>query len=130
MGLWGNKRVKSHISETIFDNVFDIRGNHTPIIQNMKKIYLLGFSIQRLWEKSLEIPRNFFIGTLFSKYHWIGAYESGPTPLFNFGLKYIFPPPLPSPLLPTAPVAPPSVIPAPHGPCSHSSRHPCSPWPL
>ena len=46
MGQSGNILVKSHIPETIFDNVFDIRKDYTLIIQNMKKIYLLGFSIQ------------------------------------------------------------------------------------
>ena len=66
MGLSGNVLVKSNISKSKFD-VFDIREDFSLNIQNMRKIHLLGFSIQRLWEKSLEISRNFSIGLLFSK---------------------------------------------------------------
>ena len=62
VGLSGNVLVKSNIS-----NVFDIREDFSLNIQNMRKIHLLGFSIQRLWEKSLEISKNFSIGPLFSK---------------------------------------------------------------
>ena len=67
MGLCGNVLVKSNISKSKFDNVFDIREDFSLNIQNMREIHLLGFSIQRLWEKSLEISRNFSIGPLFSK---------------------------------------------------------------
>ena len=66
VGLSGNVLVKSNISKSKFDNVFDIREDLSLNIQNMRKIHLLGFSIQRLWEKSLEISRNFSIGPLFS----------------------------------------------------------------
>ena len=66
VGLSGNVLVKSNISKSKFD-VFDIREDFSLNIQNMRKIHLLGFSIQRLWEKSLEISRNFSIGPLFSK---------------------------------------------------------------
>ena len=66
VGLSGNVLVKSNISKSTFDNVFDIREDLSLNIQNMRKIHLLGFSIQRLWEKSLEISRNFSIGPLFS----------------------------------------------------------------
>ena len=58
VGLSGNVLVKS--------NIFDIREDLSLNIQNMRKIHLLGFSIQQLWEKSLEISRNFSIGPLFS----------------------------------------------------------------
>ena len=67
VGLSGNVLVKSNISKSKFDNVFDIREDFSLNIQNMRKIHLLGFSIQQLWEKSLEISRNFSIGPLFSK---------------------------------------------------------------
>ena len=67
VGLSGNVLVKSNISKSKFDNVFDIREDFSLNIQNMRKIHLLGFSIQRLWEKSLEISRNFSIGPLFKK---------------------------------------------------------------
>ena len=67
MGLSGNILVKSNIPKSKFDNVFDIREDHSPNIQNMRKIYLLGFPIQQLWGKSLEISRNFSIGPLFFK---------------------------------------------------------------
>ena len=67
MGLSGNVLVKSNISKSKFDNVFDIREDFSLNIQNMREIHLLGISIQRLWEKSLEISRNFSIGPLFSK---------------------------------------------------------------
>ena len=66
VGMSGNVLVKSNISKSKFD-VFDIREDFSLNIQNMRKIYSLGFSIQRLWEKSLEISRNFSIGPLFSK---------------------------------------------------------------
>ena len=90
MGLSGNVLVKSNISKSKFDNVFDIREDLSLNIQNMRKIHLLGFSIQRLWEKSLEISRNFSIGPLFSKIKVMHAYDLGLTPLIHFGLKYIF----------------------------------------
>ena len=54
MGLSGNVLVKSNISKSKFD-VFDIREDFSLNIQNMRKIHLLGFSKQRLW----EISRNF-----------------------------------------------------------------------
>ena len=66
VGLSGNVLVKSNISKSKFD-VFDIREDFSLNIQNMRKIHLLGFSILRLWEKSLEISRKFSIGPLFSK---------------------------------------------------------------
>ena len=65
VGLSGNVLVKSNISKSKFD-VFDIREDLSLNIQNMRKFHLLGSSIQRLWEKSLEISRNFSIGPLFS----------------------------------------------------------------
>ena len=43
-------------------NVFDIRKEYFLYIQSMRKIHLLGFSIQRLWGKSLDISRNFSVG--------------------------------------------------------------------
>ena len=66
VGMSGNVLVKSNISKSKFD-VFDIREDFSLNIQNMRKIHLLVFSIKRLWEKSLEISRNFSIGPLFSK---------------------------------------------------------------
>ena len=68
VGLSGNVLVKSNISKSKVDNVFDIREDFSLNIQNMRKIHLLGFSIQRLWGKSFEISRKFSIGPLFSKY--------------------------------------------------------------
>ena len=67
VGLSRNVLVKSIISKSKFDNDFDIREDFSLNIQNMRKIHLLGFSIQRLWGKSLEISRNVSIGPLFSK---------------------------------------------------------------
>ena len=67
VGLTGNILVK-HTFQKQNLTFFYIRKDYILIIQNMRKIYLLGFSIQRLWEKSLEISRNFSIGPLFSKY--------------------------------------------------------------
>ena len=61
-GLSGNIQVKSYIPKSKFDNVFDIRKEYCLCIQSMRKIHLLGFSIQRLWGKSLEISRNFSVG--------------------------------------------------------------------
>ena len=66
VGLSGNILVKSNIPKSKFD-VFDIREVYSQNIQNMRKICLLGFSIQRLWGKSLKISRNVSIGPLFSK---------------------------------------------------------------
>ena len=69
MGLSGNILVKSNITKSKFDNVFDIRKEYCLYIQSMRKVHLLGFSIQRLWGKSLEIFSNFSIGPLLSKYN-------------------------------------------------------------
>ena len=55
-------------SKSKFD-VFDIREDYSLNIQNLMNIYLLGFST-RLWEKSLEISRNFSMGPLFSNIQW------------------------------------------------------------
>ena len=77
VGLSGNIQVKSYIPKSKFDNVFDIRKEYCLCIQSMRKIHLLGFSIQRLWGKSLEISRNFYVGPLFLKYDWMGAHDSG-----------------------------------------------------
>ena len=61
MGQSGNITIKSNIPKSKFD-FFDIREDYSLNIQNIRKIYLLGFSIQRLWGKSLEISRNFSMG--------------------------------------------------------------------
>ena len=81
VGLSGNVLVKSNISKSKFDNVLDIREDFSLNIQNMRKIHLLGFSIQRLWEKSWSI---------IFKIKVMHAYDLGLTPLIHFGLKYIF----------------------------------------
>ena len=57
----GTYTVKSHIQKSKFDNVFGIRKDYSLNVQNMRKIYLLGFSIQRLWGKSLNISRSFSV---------------------------------------------------------------------
>ena len=62
VGLSGNILVKSYILKSKFDNVFDIRKEYCLCIQSMRKIHLLGFTIQRLLGKSLEISRNFSVG--------------------------------------------------------------------
>ena len=62
VGQSGNISIKSNNTKSKFDNVFDIREDYSLNIQNIRKIYLLGFSIQRLWGKSLEISRNFSMG--------------------------------------------------------------------
>ena len=62
MGLWGNKQVKLNIPKSKFYNIFDIRRSYSQNIQNMRKIYLLGFSVQQLWGKSLKVSRSVSIG--------------------------------------------------------------------
>ena len=57
VGLSGNILVKYNIPKSKFDNVFDIRKEYCLYIQSM-----MGFLIQRLWGKSLEISRNFSVG--------------------------------------------------------------------
>ena len=90
VGLSGNVLVKSNISKSKFDNVFDIREDLSLHIQNMRKIHLLGFSIQRLWEKSLETSRNFSIGPLFSQFdRWVPM-TWGLNPYFIWGSKNFF----------------------------------------
>ena len=84
MGQSGNIPVKSNIPKSNFDNDFDIRKSNRLHIHNVRKIHLLGFSIQRLWDKSLKILGVFFIGSLFQKYDWWVL-----NPLFHFELKYI-----------------------------------------
>ena len=66
VGLSGNIQVKSYIPKCKFD-VFDIRKSHRLNVHNVRKIHLLGFSVQRLWGKSLKISRSVAIGPLFSK---------------------------------------------------------------
>ena len=83
MGLSGNVLVKSNISKSKFDNVFDMREDFSLNIQNVREIHLLGFSIQRLWEKS-------FYWSIIFKIKVMHAYDLGLTPLIHFGLKYIF----------------------------------------
>ena len=68
MGQSENIPVKSNIPKSEFD-VFDIREDYSLNIQNIRMIYLLGFSIQRFWEKSLEISRSVSIYPLSSKYN-------------------------------------------------------------
>ena len=58
VGLSGNILVKSNIAKSKFDNVFDIRKSHRLYIHNVRKIHLLGFSLQRVWGKSLKISRS------------------------------------------------------------------------
>ena len=67
VGLSGNILVKSNIVKSKSDNVFDITKSHRLYIHNVRKIHLLGFSVQRLWGKSLKISRSVSIGPLFSK---------------------------------------------------------------
>ena len=62
VGLSGNILVKSNITKSKFDNVFDIRKSHRLYIHNVRKIHLLGFSVQRVWGKSLKISRSVSIG--------------------------------------------------------------------
>ena len=45
MGLSGNILLKSNIPKSKFD-AFDVREDYSLNIQNMRKIYLLGFLIQ------------------------------------------------------------------------------------
>ena len=82
MGLSGNILVKLHIPKPKFDNVFDIREDYSLNIQNMRKFYLLGFSIQQLWGKSLKNQECF---PLISKYGWMGGSYSGLHPFFILG---------------------------------------------
>ena len=58
VGLSGNILVKSNIPKSKFDSVFDIREDYSLSIQNMRKIYLPGFSIQQLWGQSLKMSRK------------------------------------------------------------------------
>ena len=44
---------------------------------NMRNIYLLFFSIQRLWGKSLKIPGSVYIPLIFLKYDCMGMLYSG-----------------------------------------------------
>ena len=67
VGLSGNMLVKSYIPKSKFDNVFDIGKSHRLYIHNVRKIHLLGFSVQQLWGKSLKISMSVSIGPLFSK---------------------------------------------------------------
>ena len=89
VGKSGNILVKLNIPISKFD-VFDIREDYCPNIQNMEKIHLLGFPIKRFWEKYLEISRSVFFGPLFLKYDWMGAHDSRLKSLVHFGLIHIF----------------------------------------
>ena len=50
VGLLGNILVTSYIPKSKFDNVFDYRKEYCLCIPNMRKIHLLGFSIQQFWK--------------------------------------------------------------------------------
>ena len=76
MGQSGNIPIKSNFPKSKFD-IFDIREDYSLNIQNISKIYLLGFSKQKLRGKFLKISRNFSMSPLFSKYDWMGAHNSG-----------------------------------------------------
>ena len=56
----------------------------------MRKIHLLGFSIQRLLGKSLEISSNFSIGPLFSQFDWWVPMTWGLNPYFIWGSNIFF----------------------------------------
>ena len=43
LGLSGNILVKSNFPKSKFDKVFDVREDYSLNIQNIRKIYLLGF---------------------------------------------------------------------------------------
>ena len=59
MGQSGNIPVKSNIPKSKFKNAFDIRKSNRLNIPNVGEIHFLGFSIQQLWGKSLEMSMNF-----------------------------------------------------------------------
>ena len=90
MELSGNILVKKNIPKSKFDNVFDIRKEYCLCIQSMRKIHLLGFSIQRLLGKSLEISSNFSIGPLFSQFDWWVPMKWGLNPYFIWGSNIFF----------------------------------------
>ena len=69
-------------------DVFDIRTNYSQNIKNVRKIHFLGFSIQQLWGKSLEISRSISIGPLFSRLN--GCLSLGAALLLHFGLNFFF----------------------------------------
>ena len=90
MGQSGNIPVKSNIPKSKFD-VFDIRADYSLNIQNIWKIYLLGFSIQRLWGKSLEISRNFlWVPDFQNMIGWVPMTQ-GFNPYFILGSYIFFP---------------------------------------
>ena len=90
MGQSGNIPIKSNMPKSKFD-VFDIREDYSINIQNIRKIYLLGFSIQRLWGKCLEISRNFSMGPLFSNMIGWVPITRGFNPYFILGSNIFFP---------------------------------------
>ena len=56
----------------------------------MHVMHLLGFSIQRLWGKSLEISTNFSMGLLFSKFDWWVPMTWGYKPYLILGSNTYF----------------------------------------
>ena len=91
MGQSGNIPIKSNIPKSKFDNVFDIREDYSLNIQNIRKIYLLGFSIQRLWGKSFEISRNFSMVPYFQNMIGWVPITRGFNPYFILGSNIFFP---------------------------------------
>ena len=81
-GAVGKYTGKMKHSKSKFDNVFDIRKSHGLCIHNVRKIHLLGFSVQRLWGKTLKISRSVSIGPLFSNYDWWVPMMWGLNPYF------------------------------------------------
>ena len=65
--MLGNMLVNLIIQNSRFYYIFDMTRDYGFNIKNIRKIHLLGFSIQRLWGKSFKISKRFCISSIFSK---------------------------------------------------------------
>ena len=66
-GAVGKYAGKIKHYEIKIDNVSDVRKSHRLYIHNVRKIHLLGFSVQRVWGKSLKISRSVSFWSLIFK---------------------------------------------------------------
>ena len=74
-----------------FDKVFDIRKEYCLYIQSMRKIHLLGLSIQRLWENLWKFLGTFLLVPNFQNMIGWVPMTQGFNPYFILGSNIFFP---------------------------------------
>ena len=93
MGLSGNILVKSNITKSKFDNVFDIRKEYCLYIQSMRKIhFLVFFKHNDCGENLWKFLRTFLLVPNFQNMiGWVPMMIQGFNPYFILGSNIFFP---------------------------------------